>query len=229
MNTTEAINPVVKTISILPEFDLPPCPFCGKEASSLSYLQESFAVSCIGCGTFGPRSHGATIAINLWSHRPKATRPRDKTTTNQVVGTPWEFIDAVKAKFGNLFCDLAATAENTKCPEYFITEEQDSLVTPWPTAPDEEYNWLNPPFANIAPWVEKCATDDNNVLVLVPALVGSEWYTKFVAGVADIYFLSPRLVFEGSKDPYPKDLMLLQYRRKSAKPFYSIGNWRWKP
>lgn len=150
-----------------------------------------------------------------------ATTPR-AISPNQSIETPWEFIRAVEARFGPLFCDLAALPENSKCPTH-IGPDQDSLSAPWPTPPSGRYNWLNPPFANIAPWVQRCAQQSARVLVLVPASVGSRWYGDYVEGKASVHFLAPRIAFTGQ--PFPKDLMLLQYNCGwNSRPV----QWRWK-
>lgn len=175
-----------------------------------------------------------------------ATSPRP-VSDNQIVSTPLDFIDAVKYKFGPLWCDLAALPENAKAFRY-IDPETDSLAYPWPQPgqpwlapgsvrgsivarmPANHYCWLNPPFAEIAPWVAKAAECTTNVLVLVPASVGSRWFGEHVIDCAHwVYFLSPRLKF--TKDPYPKDLMLIEYRwmtRSRVEGRTQFEQWRWK-
>lgn len=50
--------------------------------------------------------------------------------SEQVVSTPWEFIRAVKRKFGPIAVDLAATAENAKA-RVFISPEIDTFKQNW--------------------------------------------------------------------------------------------------
>lgn len=163
-----------------------------------------------------------------------ATKPRARTGTKQDYGTPWELIHAVERRFGKIFCDLAATSQNAKAAKY-ITPEQDSLTSPWPTPPPGQILWLNPPFANIFPWVQKCANTRQNVYVLVPAAVGSNWFRDQIEYRAQcIYFLNPRLKFEGATDPYPKDLMICSYfiehpvTVENFNPSTHYEQWRWK-
>lgn len=176
-----------------------------------------------------------------------ATDPRQRSE-NQAVATPWPFIHAVEYRFGKLFCDLAATEENRKA-DFCITPETDSLATPWPTAPRPEVswrkprpNWLNPPYSEKVPskskpgqmsivpciykWVRKSWESKVRVLVLVPAAVGSDWYGEWVEEKAIVEFLNPRLIFENN--PYPKDLMLLEYPGTQERITIPPRQWKWK-
>jgi phage N-6-adenine-methyltransferase len=127
--------------------------------------------------------------------------------------TPADFMKAVKRRFGAPRFDLAASAKNAQCKSYF-TKRDNALRQPWPRSP--WYNWLNPPFGNIAPWAAKCAAESQlgaRILFLVPAAVGSNWYRDNVFPYARTLLLNGRLMFVGQKDPYPKDLILAVYDR----------------
>ena len=136
--------------------------------------------------------------------------------------TPRELLDAVKKRLciRDFVCDLAASPENTACDAY-ITEAQDSLVTDWPIT-HGGWCWLNPPFANIEPWVAKAANaapHGTQTVMLLPASVGANWWKAFVEPYAYVSFLNGRLCFitdwreQGftSKPLYPKDCALLVY------------------
>ncbi len=87
--------------------------------------------------------------------------------------------------------------------------------------------FLNPPFADIAPWVSKCrfeSLDGAHILFLVPASVGSDWFARDVWQRADVYFLTGRLSFDG-KAPYPKDCMLIHYHPQTNG---SCQLWDWR-
>lgn len=147
--------------------------------------------------------------------------------SKQDYGTPWELIHAVEARWDALRVDLAATKENSKASSY-LTERDDSLRVDWPIWIDGGLAWLNPPFANIEPWAERCAKyDDQNIILLVPASIGTEWFAKHVERRAKIVGLRPSLTFEGCKYPYPKDCMLCLYG-----PMFDqepdFATWRWK-
>lgn len=168
--------------------------------------------------------------------------PRQKPgESKQDYATPKEFIDAVKKKFAvaHFAWDLAATNENAVdgCgatgwyfgPTHCIAEQRDALINNW--ARHRGDLWLNPPYAHIAPWAEKCAASapyrlvqrDRRIFFLVPAAVGSNWHAQHVDGKARVYLLNGRISFDG-KGPYPKDCYLAVY---GMKPEYSV--WRWRP
>jgi hypothetical protein len=169
--------------------------------------------------------------------------------SKQDYSTPDEFIRAVNARFGDLTIDLAATRDNAKvhcgpAPVYIGPGSclgGDSLAVKWSTLAPGRW-WLNPPFANIEPWVRKCAakrpfptgiTTRNiqdpsfGIYLLIPASVGANWWATHVHNKARVHFLSPRLCFDG-KNPYPKDCALCIYPFEHS--FVGVGYecWRWK-
>ena len=152
------------------------------------------------------------------------TMPAQKPgASRQDYGTPWPFIRAVEQKFGRLVFDLAASYTNKKAPDFY-SQGDDALRQHWHKL--KGLLWLNPPYGNIRPWVQKCAHESMlgaNILLLVPAAVGANWFAEHVHDQAVVNFVRPRLVFEGCADPYPKDLILC---------FYSMGfrgyqTWKW--
>lgn len=150
--------------------------------------------------------------------------------SEQSVGTPRVFLDAVEARFGTITLDVAASPHNAVC-ERFIDEAQNGLTTPWD--PDG-LNWCNPPFARIAPWVEKAYAEarDNSTrsLLLLMASVGSNWWRDWVHDKAFVYLLNGRMTFVGHSTPFPKDLVLLEYCNASVYseglPYYEVWDWR---
>lgn len=155
-------------------------------------------------------------------------------------GTPWEFIHAVEAKFGPLGLDLAASHDNRKAPNFLSlasghAEAVGSLGVEWAEVLNSsvlrsKLAWLNPPFANIRPWAEKCHVEMRkgaNILLLVPASVGANWYWDEVHGIAEEYSVG-RMTFEGSSDPYPKDLLLAHYRPGLGHSPKPMERWRWQ-
>lgn len=150
--------------------------------------------------------------------------------SDQAVATPWSFIHAVQQKFGPLTIDLAATYLNKKAPLY-ISPETNSLSVSWADHIGAGLGWLNPPFANIAPWAAKCVIEmqqGSEILLLVP--MGSQnWYWEYVEPFAQVYAVG-RMTFEGSSDPYIKDLILAHYdpRWADLSLLPKMSRWQWQ-
>ncbi len=148
--------------------------------------------------------------------------------SKQDYGTPREFIAACEARFGPIVCDLAASAHNTKCATYY-DEARDSLSVDWSAEHPTGTLWLNPEFADIGPWAAKCALESTRrhglILFLTPASIGSNWFAEHVNRRAMVLGLSPRLQFEGTTAPYPKDLSLSVFGHGLS----GFDCWRWKP
>lgn len=137
--------------------------------------------------------------------------------------TPQKFMDAVHKKFGELHLDLAASAHNTKC-RYYFDEECNSLEQEWPL---DVPCWLNPPFRHIRPWSQKCHESGANILFLVPAAVGSNWFRNHAHDKAGrVHFVNGRVKFVGEEQGYPKDLVLIEYGRRQGKTIYEPWDWR---
>lgn len=146
--------------------------------------------------------------------------------SRQDYGTPPEFLAAVRGRFGQIAVDLAASRENAATGMHLGEGgiASDALAHNWREL--EGLLWLNPPFANIGPWAEKCAACRDRrdwLTMLAPASVGTEWYAEHVHGKALVLFLRPRLKFVGCRDPYPKDLMLCAYGFGAS----GFEPWRW--
>lgn len=140
--------------------------------------------------------------------------------SEQSVGTPREFLDAVERRFGIITLDLAADETNRVCDQW-ISKETDSLSVPWTSS---GLMWVNPPYGNIEPWVKKCAKSFGRVALLAPASVGTNWFAYYVNRLAYVLFLRPRITFVGHKDPYPRDLMLAVYGKEATG--YECWNWK---
>jgi phage N-6-adenine-methyltransferase len=94
--------------------------------------------------------------------------------------------------------DAAATHLNAKVPA-FLTEKENALLVDWseyiiPFA--KRSVWLNPPFSNIQPWIEKAVHEarSNNLttVMLVPATPDAGWWPdnaseiRFIVGCKGI-------------------------------------------
>ena len=151
--------------------------------------------------------------------------------SEQSVGTPRIFLDAVRAHLGihEFAIDLAASHANAVCDPYF-TENTDALQQPWHPwcGGGKGWGWLNPPFSDLGPWTQKAsaeATQGATLVMLVPAAPGSVWWLDHVYEQAYITWLRGRMAFVGHKDQYPKDLALLLFA-----PYLRGGDciWKWR-
>lgn len=163
------------------------------------------------------------------------TMPRQKPHRSvQKVRTPLDLVMATQYRFGDISVDLAATEEDRVVPSFVgpgSAYYTDALAETclWHLIGGSMLRWLNPPFANIAPWVAKCVAESAKgarIAVLVPAAVGSRWFNLYVRPYAYVLELTPRVTFVGHATAYPKDLLLCYYSRERM-----VGReaWEWKP
>jgi phage N-6-adenine-methyltransferase len=153
--------------------------------------------------------------------------------------TPPEFLEAVKTRLNisNFAWDLASEPHNCVSPYGGFTEKTNALVQDWVTVCGvydshlgtyDGWLWLNPPYADIGPWVEKAAQESlkgAHIAMLIPASVGANWWRDHVVSNSYQLHLNGRLKFVGAKDYYPKDCSLLLFT-----PFIRSGSavWDWK-
>jgi phage N-6-adenine-methyltransferase len=145
--------------------------------------------------------------------------------------TPAVLIKAVLKRLAvdRFAIDLAADATNAQAA-YWWDEEKDSLKQCWRGM--NGWCWLNPPFAQINPWVKKAWEESRaevvcpaKIAMLVPAGVGANWWRNWVDGKAHVLFLNGRLTFTGETAPYPKDCALLLYTSYITGG-YEVWDWR---
>lgn len=153
---------------------------------------------------------------------------QNKSRSRQDFETPDEFIAAAEQFLGLKFSyDLAADDGNYVCKPFY-TIEQNALIQDWTAALDGGWGWLNPPFGQIRPWVEKAQVEGlkgANIAMLVPAAVGSNWWRDCVHEKATVFLLNGRISFDG-ENPYPKDCCLLIYPPLSSMPKYNVLKWK---
>ena len=162
------------------------------------------------------------MALDIVSRRMPRQKPG---RSKQNYATPRPFVRAVESLLGiDAFDhDFAAEPSTAVCPSYW-TKKQNAFHQRWDVP---GWGWLNPPFANIAPWATQCrvrGSKGGRIALLVPASVGSNWFYNDVASRAFVLFLNGRLSFDGI-GPYPKDCMLCLFGPDYA-PGYDVWNWR---
>lgn len=148
--------------------------------------------------------------------------PKNKNETKQDYGTDKKFWRVLNHRYDFIW-DLACTKENCLVRDPmggalgYDYPRIDALEASWHIF--DGWLFLNPPFAHIRPWAQKCYEEmllGAKIVLLTPASVGSNWFNDFIFNEAHVFFLKGRLTFEGTKpnpktgkcDPYPKDCMI---------------------
>jgi len=88
--------------------------------------------------------------------------------------------------------DVAASDRNHLCKKY-LTEKEDALKCSWGLN-----NWLNPPYSNIGPWVDKAIYEHNlgsTTVMLVPSDTSVKWFKRAFDSCNEVRFISGRLSF----------------------------------
>ncbi len=156
--------------------------------------------------------------------------PKQKPgSSKQDYQTPPEFLIAVKRylEIDQFAWDVAATnSGNSATSRGYFTQQDDAFQHSWSIFPG--WNWLNPPYEDIAPWVERAYREFYShgvkTAVLIPGSHGANWWKLWVDGKARVLDLNGRITFVGETDPYPKDCALLLYG-PDVVPGYEIWTW----
>lgn len=132
--------------------------------------------------------------------------------------TPWDFVRRVEHTLRVRFIlDLAAKKHNAKADVYIVG---DSFKTDWLqvwkglSEPGEGFGkaaWLNPPFANIDPWVRKAIKESCQgvpVVMLLPDRQ-TKWRKRLEDVDAEIWDAG-RISFGGMKGPGYTDSILVR-------------------
>jgi len=158
--------------------------------------------------------------------------PRQRPgASEQVVGTPRAFLDAVEARFGPIGLDLAANCENHVCdlwvgPGSPLLGGTDALAPSFSWR-GRSLRWLNPPFGDIEPWAAKCAAERHHatIAMLIPAAVSTNYFAEHIHGKALVLAIRPRIRFVGHPTGFPKDLVLTVWGPWVA-PGFDLWKWR---
>lgn len=105
------------------------------------------------------------VGFKITNHPQQVGKRGAKDTVDERITPAWLF-NGLNLRFG-FTLDAAANATNAKC-ETFYDLETDGLSQSW--APHSV--WCNPPYSNIAAWVEKAWEEHRNgaqVVMLLPA------------------------------------------------------------
>lgn len=108
----------------------------------------------------------------------------------------WRTPPALFAALDAEFCfqlDAAAAPHNALCKR-FITEDENTLETPWSARISlPGYCWLNPPYSDITPFIKKAATESKNqigTVMLVPADTSVGWFKQAIGTASEVRFIT---------------------------------------
>jgi site-specific DNA-methyltransferase (adenine-specific) len=124
-----------------------------------------------------------------------------KTLDSQEWETPSEVFGKLNQEF-HFDLDPCATKENAKCPRFY-TKTEDGLKQDW-----FGNVFVNPPFREVAKWVEKAYNEVRNrkaetVVLLIAARTDTRWFHKYLLSKAALRFVKGRLTYSKSKNPCP--------------------------
>ncbi|MCE9800579.1 phage N-6-adenine-methyltransferase [Raoultella ornithinolytica] len=143
---------------------------------------------------------GERIAAALPTKKSASDYGGSKTPVEQrnLWQTPIPLFVALDAEFC-LTLDAAASSDNALCNRY-ITEQQDTLIAPWGDfLVSPGYVWLNPPYSDITPFVQKAAAESKNqigTVMLVPADTSVGWFKEAIQTASEVRFITAgRLAF----------------------------------
>lgn len=124
--------------------------------------------------------------------------------------TPQHIFDELDNEFG-FDLDACANESNHKCENYYSIE-QDGLSQNWAG----HRVFCNPPYSNIAKWVEKAfyETKSKNTLVvlLIPSRTDTKYFQNYIYNRSEIRFIKGRLKFGNSKNSAPFPSMIVIFR-----------------
>ncbi|HGN2013295.1 TPA: phage N-6-adenine-methyltransferase [Proteus mirabilis] len=102
---------------------------------------------------------------------------------------PKAWFAPLDAEFG-FYLDAAADKNNALCSHY-LTEKDNSLNCDW-----ESYGsiWVNPPYSDIQPWVnkaaEQCRKQLQPIVMLVPSDTSVGWYESALETVDEVRLIT---------------------------------------
>jgi phage N-6-adenine-methyltransferase len=124
--------------------------------------------------------------------------------------TPQDFFDTLNKEF-NFVLDVCASEENAKCEEYLIKED-DGKEVDWNMW--DGWKWMNPPYGReIKEWIKK-ASEQRNVVALLPARTDTKYFHEYIYKKknTEIRFIKGRLKFGGSKNSAPFPSMIVIFK-----------------
>ena len=126
--------------------------------------------------------------------------------------------------------DLAASAENAKCPRYLTTKTDALKQEAWG---DTFPAWLNPPYSDLMPWMEKIRREinyrDAAVVALLPVATSTHWFQHVWEAADWLLFFNKRIRFEPATGSPRFDNVLALFNcdigEMDLVPLRDLGKW----
>ena len=129
----------------------------------------------------------------------------------QEILTPPDIIERIVQAFGGPIGLDPCSPSKTE-PSFYAalryTEAENGLASQW-----LDRTFFNPPFDDLAPWLEKAATeaaDGKKIVGLVPWRSRRRWFQRWVATSTAVTFEGP-VKFVGHKAAIPVDIVLVAW------------------
>lgn len=124
--------------------------------------------------------------------------------------TPPELLRPLADAVGGFDLDPCSGAERKSIASDTYTKADDGLAQKWFGAV-----WMNPPYSEIADWMEKASTEVrreqvDSVIALVPARTSTQWFHNYAAEASAIAFVEGRLQFGDADNsaPFPSAVVV---------------------
>lgn len=134
--------------------------------------------------------------------------------------TPANLFNPINERY-NLWFDLAANMENTKCANFF---SDCALDKTWVGR-----CWLNPPYGEgggnkLSEWVIKAYNEskkkDCMVVMLIPARTNTNWWHNYCMKADEIIFIKGRPKFSDAKHGLPQPLAVVVFDKLQTETVY---------
>lgn len=132
------------------------------------------------------------------------TGSKTPTEIRDLWQTPKALFDYYDNRFDFNF-DMAASEDNALC-DVFFTKESCALTTDWTDYPTGN-GFLNPPFSDVQPWIEKVIEvseiTEQTFVVLLPADTSVKWFKLAFDNCSECHFISGRISFINAETQKP--------------------------
>lgn len=147
--------------------------------------------------------------------------------------TPDDLFQRYNARY-HFVLDAAATAENTKCENYF-SPTGDALSADWQPWLALGNIWLNPPYSagNQARFVKRACEEaligemwDHAIVCLLPARTDTRLFHETIWAMGDVEFLKGRVKFKGAAQgaPFPSMIVTFGLVQDNDRRLEELGN-----